>query len=92
MVDSAVLKLARCYKAQMFPFRCYLRPMKSANVVKVPNSASNLSNKGVNANKLKNAWKKPACIRGKVFVRYTRNVNCQPKLLFNLVLLKDTWY
>ena len=47
------------------------RPMNSAKVVSVPYSASNLSSRGVNAATLMIAWRKPACIRGKVFVRYT---------------------
>ena len=47
------------------------RPKNSARVVKVPYSASNLSNSGVSAMMFMNAWKKPACTRGKVFVLYT---------------------
>jgi hypothetical protein len=36
----------------------YIRPRNNANVVRVPNSASNLSNKGVKANIFIKAWKK----------------------------------
>ena len=46
--------------------------MKRARVVKVPYSASNLSNNGVRARRLRKAWKKPAWTRGKVFVLYTK--------------------
>jgi hypothetical protein len=49
----------------------HLRPRNSANVVRVPYSASNLSKSGVKAIILINAWKKPAWTRGNVFVRYT---------------------
>lgn len=45
--------------------------MNKANVVSVPYSASNLSNKGVKARTLKKAWKKPAWTSGNVFVLYT---------------------
>ena len=38
----------------------HIPPMKSANVVRVPCSASNRSNSGVKASIFMNAWKKPA--------------------------------
>lgn len=49
----------------------HIRPMKRANVVRVPCSASNRSSKGVKASMFMKAWKKPAWTRGKVFVLYT---------------------
>jgi hypothetical protein len=45
--------------------------MNSASVVKVPYSASNLSNKGVKAKVFRKAWKKPTWTSGNVFVLYT---------------------
>jgi hypothetical protein len=65
-------KSAICYhNGSLLGMRVYIRPRNNANVVRVPYSASNLSNKGVKANIFIKAWKKPACTRGKVFVLYT---------------------
>lgn len=58
-----------------------LRPKNSAREVNVPCSASNRSNKGVSAKIFKNACKKPACIKGNVFVRYTVQVHYVSQLL-----------
>lgn len=49
----------------------YSRPMNKATEVRVPCSASNLSNNGVSAKILNNAWKNPMWINGKVLSRYT---------------------
>jgi len=48
-----------------------------ARVLRVPYSASNLSSNGVNARMLTSAWKKPECMKGKVFRRYTRETDGQ---------------
>lgn len=47
-----------------------LRPKKRANVVNVPYSLSNLSNRGVKATTLRNAWMTFRCINGNVLIRY----------------------
>jgi hypothetical protein len=48
-----------------------------ARVLRLPYSDSNLSNNGVSARMLSSAWKKPECMKGKVFRRYTRAMDGQ---------------
>lgn len=73
IVDKAGIHVSTSAKPDEHPMRMeeHLRPKNSANVVKVPYSASNLSNSGVRVRIFIKAWKKPAWTRGKVFVRYT---------------------
>ncbi len=72
-MDKAALtisNLLRKQEAQVFKIE-NIRPTNNKKVVSVPLSASNFSSKGVRARMFMKAWKKPAWIRGKVFVLYT---------------------
>lgn len=56
------------------------RPINKATEVRVPCSASNLSNNGVSARIFNNAWKNPMWINGKVLSRYTGYQLASPNL------------
>ena len=62
IVDRAAIHVSHTSVHMRDPsfIRYHLRPIKSANVVKVPYSASNLSNNGIKARIFIKAWKKPA--------------------------------
>jgi len=55
----------------------YSRPKKSAVVFNVPCSASNRSIRGVRQMMLTSICRKPVCIKGKVFSRYTGRAKSQ---------------
>lgn len=62
IVDRAGIYVSASANSHIYARRMelYLRPKNSANVVKVPYSASNLSNSGVRARTFIKAWKNPA--------------------------------